>query len=406
MSTKRLKILVLTPNFPRWKGDFAGVFLVRLLSGLREYGIDPIVLAPHARRAAEIEMFEGIEVIRFRYAADEKETIAYTGAMQKQLGSIGGLLAFRRFLAEWTSRAQTIISEKQIDLIAGHWLVPTGLVLSRLARRNNIPMVLSSHGTDLRLASKSPQLISFLLSGMWKELEGWNTVSTFLARVAERIHLPKNGRIDVIPLPMNDHLFSPDPTVQRDRNLIVAVTKFTKQKRVDQFIRSIEIAKKSNSSLHAEIYGTGPDKESLQYLVKSLDLNNSIQLLDPVPQEKLVDIYRRAGAVVLNSVEEGFGAVLVEAMLCGTPVIGANSGGIPDIIEHGKSGLLVPPDDIPSLASAILQISSDTILADRLAIAGRERAITRFSSEVLIKQYADLIHAAAKAAQNRRNLIS
>jgi glycosyltransferase involved in cell wall biosynthesis len=267
-------------------------------------------------------------------------------------------------------------------------------------------MVLSSHGTDLRLASRFPQFISILLSKMWKQLEGWNTVSTFLAGIAERIHLPNNGRVDVIPLPMNDHLFSPDPAVKRDRTLIVAVTKFTKQKRVDQFIRSIEISKKSNSSIHAEIYGTGPDKESLQALIQSLELSSSIRLLEPVPQEMLVDIYRRSGAVVLNSVEEGFGAVLVEAMLCGTPVIGANSGGIPDIIEHGKSGLLVPPDDIPSLASAMLQISSDTNLADRLGLAGRERAVTRFSSDVLIKQYADLIHAAAKADQDRRNHLS
>lgn len=402
ISTKRLKLLVLTPNFPRWKGDFAGVFLVRLLAGLRERGIDPIVLAPHTQGAAEREIVEDIEVIRFRYDRDENETIAYTGAMQKQLGSIGGLLAFRRFLAAWTSQSQTIIKEKQIDLIAGHWLVPTGFVMSRLARRNDIPMILSSHGTDLRLASKAPKVVSLLVSGMWRKLESWSTVSTYLADIAKRIHLPNSGQIDVLPLPMNDALFSPSESVPRDRNLVVAVTKFTTQKRVDQFIRSIDQVRKQNNAVRADIYGTGPDKDSLQMLITNLGLEQTVRLHDPVPQEKLVEMYRRAGLVVLNSVEEGFGAVLVEAMLCGTTVIGTNSGGIPDIIEHEKSGLLVPPDDISSLAAAILRVISDSELANTLGRSGRERAVTHFSSEVLIGKYADLIRAAATRTSAHR----
>ena len=101
--------------------------------------------------------------------------------------------------------------------------------------------------------------------------------------------------------------------------------------------------------------------------------------------------YQEADVIVLPAIEEGFGLVLVEAQLCRRPVIGTRSGGIPDIIEDDKSGLLVPPKDPLSLASAIERVLTDQRLASRLAQGGYESAQAKFSSGAVLQEYLKLL---------------
>jgi glycosyltransferase involved in cell wall biosynthesis len=103
--------------------------------------------------------------------------------------------------------------------------------------------------------------------------------------------------------------------------------------------------------------------------------------------------------VVLNSVREGFGLALTEAMLCGTSVIGADSGGITDIIEHEKRGLLVKPDDIERLAQAMNRLLRDATLRDRLARAGFEFAVVNYSSRASAAKYAEIIREGVYGAK-------
>ncbi|HKK21919.1 MAG TPA: glycosyltransferase family 4 protein, partial [candidate division Zixibacteria bacterium] len=151
-----IRLLMLTHNYPRFRGDFAGVFIALLAKRLLEFDIQPVILAPHDPGAPEFEETDGIRVYRFRYAQkDEDETIAYRGNMHKLvLGSVSGIFKFKQFLDRFRGAALKVIDEEQIDIVAGHWLIPSGIVMRTIMRKRNLPMIMSSHGTDIRLMRK------------------------------------------------------------------------------------------------------------------------------------------------------------------------------------------------------------------------------------------------------------
>lgn len=114
-----------------------------------------------------------------------------------------------------------------------------------------------------------------------------------------------------------------------------------------------------------------------------------------VLQTELIEFYRQAKALVFPSVwNEPFGMPTAEAMACGLPVVSTYSGGIPEIVEHGRTGLLVPRGDAEELARAIGQLLTDPTRARAMGKAGRHRAVAHFSWDILARRFVDLLERA------------
>jgi glycosyltransferase involved in cell wall biosynthesis len=88
---------------------------------------------------------------------------------------------------------------------------------------------------------------------------------------------------------------------------------------------------------------------------------------------------------VMSSVTEGLGSAAIEAMACGRPVVATRAGGLPEVVEDGVSGLLVPPADDRALADAIVRVLRDPALASRLAAGARARVESAFSVEMMVE---------------------
>ena len=126
--------------------------------------------------------------------------------------------------------------------------------------------------------------------------------------------------------------------------------------------------------------GTGPFEEIVRRRARELGVDDRIELLGFVPfGPALLERYRSAHAFVHVSLTEGVPATLVEALGSGTPIVATAVGGVPSILEGGRAGLLVPPEDLEALVAAILRLSDDADLCDRLARHGlrvaRERTL-------------------------------
>jgi len=393
---KKIRFLVITHNYPRFEGDFAGVFIHLLLRRVSQLGLEPVVLAPHDTGAKDEEVMDGIKVYRFRYAANESDqNLAYRGQMHKLvLGSVSGLFKFKHFLDQFRTAALEILANEEIDLVAGHWLIPAGLVMKNIARKNKVPMVLSSHGTDIRLMRRYFKVAYRYLKSFCHGLKCWTVVSSFLQD--EIISLDHNlqGALKVLPMPHDESLFFDDDSVMTEPNLIVSVTRFTDQKRVDRLIKAFATVCKTNNDAILEIYGAGDLRPEIEKLIEQFGLGDRISIHAPVSQKDLRRVYNRAAIVVLNSFQEGFGLALSEAMLCGTAVIGTSSGGITDIIEHETRGLLVPVDDPIALAEGINRLLNDTDLRESLAREGKQFAGQNYASTALARKYADIIREA------------
>jgi glycosyltransferase involved in cell wall biosynthesis len=393
-----VRLLILTHNYPRFEGDFAGIFVALQARRLCEHGISPVVLAPHDPGAAEYEIVDGVTIYRFRYAdSDADETLAYRGTMhQLVLGSVSGIFRFKRFLDSFRAAAFDIIRKERIDVVAGNWLVPSGIVMKSIAAKTDLPMILSSHGTDIRLLAKYLIITRRFFGKFFRTLHRWTMVSNFLRDEILKLEPAVADLVEVLPLPHDETIFYRDPSIARDPNMILAVTRFTDQKRVDFLINAFAMIAERNAEVHLYIYGSGPMQEQIEGLIRSLSLHGRITIHAPVAQTELRSVYNRAGMVVLNSCNEGFGLALSEAMMCGAAVIGTNSGGIVDIVRNNQTGLLVELDNSAALADAMMQLLNDEALRTRLADAGHQFAVDSYSSGPLAKRYAEIVKAAVQ----------
>src|SRR5206468_1191528 len=125
----------------------------------------------------------------------------------------------------------------------------------------------------------------------------------------------------------------------------------------------------------------GEDRDALESLAQALHVGDRVRWHGAVPQPKLVDFYRAATALVVPSVSEGLGLVAVEAQLCETPVVGFNSGGLPDVIQHDRTGILVNDVDAAALAAALASLLERGDRGASLGAAARYHALATFAPE-------------------------
>ncbi len=126
---------------------------------------------------------------------------------------------------------------------------------------------------------------------------------------------------------------------------------------------------------------------------RALGLHNRVRILGHLADDALLaDAYRGARLVVLPSDYEAFGLVLLEALAQGTPVVASRVGGIPEFVEDGRAGLLVPPGDVPALAAALRRLWDDPALARRLGAFGRDEVVPRYSWEQVVDRLVDVYH--------------
>lgn len=380
------KVLILTHNYPRWEGDYAGVFLRELVDQFRSRQISVSVIAPHFAGSAVHERNELLEVHRFRYAPVKSETLAYAGNMHKQVLRPLGFVKFLVFTFSFVFKAIEVVNREKPDLIFAQWLVPSGIVGWIVSVLRSKKLYVTSHGTDIVLLRKSSILRS-LARIIYRRATTGFVVSSYLREVALDLDVTTPAKLEVCPMPARTDLFGKHPSSERTPPLILVVARYTEQKQLDVLLRALAVLREEGREFICEIYGEGERESELRSLIEQLRLTNQVVLKAPVPQEELAKIYPAARVTVLPSINEGFGMTLVEAQLSGSAVIGANSGGIKDIIRHGETGLLFEPGDVDGLATHLRSVLTDDTLRARLIAAAKQDAEKRFSPEAIADRY-------------------
>jgi glycosyltransferase involved in cell wall biosynthesis len=138
------------------------------------------------------------------------------------------------------------------------------------------------------------------------------------------------------------------------------------------------------------IVGSGELQEPLRRQIHDLGLARHVVLAgfrpDAAALMKSFDVF------VMSSITEGLGSAILEAMACGRPVVATRTGGIPEAVAEDATGLLVPPAESGALATALVGVLKDPVLASRLGIAGRRRVEQDFSVERLVAGTVDAYH--------------
>jgi glycosyltransferase involved in cell wall biosynthesis len=381
-----MRILFVTHSFPRFRGDVAGAFILRLARALADGGTEVRVLAPSAPRLANVETIDGIAVRRFRYAPKKWETLAYTGTMAEQVGdSFRGKAALAGMLSRGALAVRTAAAEFAPDVIHAPWWFPAGLLAC--GSLSSKPLVTTMHGSDVRLARRSAWA-PVLFRRVMARSSAVTAVSSYLASEAKSMAAGLNVAVE--PMPVNIELFSPlagATAGARSPDRFLFVGRLNEQKGIALLLEALA-ASRSGASL--DVVGDGDGRGALESIARTLGVAARVRWLGAQSQEHLVPLYRAATAVVIPSEGEGLGLVAVEAQLCETPVIAFRSGGLPDVVSDGATGLLTPPGDISALAAAMDAVLTRNDRGASLGKAGRDAALARFSPNVVASHYASI----------------
>jgi len=387
-----MRVLFLTHSFPRYAGDVAGAFVLRLATALASEDVAVKVIAPASATAPPRDVLDGIPVQRFRYAPKALETLAYEGNMASQVKeSWSAKLALAGLIGAELQAALSELRDERYDVLHAHWWFPNGVAAAAASRSTGLPLVTTLHGSDVRLG----RLIKPARRAMRQVLRRSARVTAVSRWLAEEAHHVAGGEMPVVaPMPVAIEQFSPDAAVARTSALLF-VGRLTRQKGVDLLLRALAILP---GSLALDVVGDGEERESLMALASSLGVADRVRWHGARPTSELAPIYRRACALVVPSAEEGLGLVAVEAQLCETPVIGFASGGVVDVIRDGETGILVSDRTPEALARAISSLLERPDRGRELGRRGAVQARAAFAPDHAAHRYADIYREVIQGA--------
>ncbi len=368
------EFLFLTSSFPRFEGDYAGIFVAEMAEAYALRGAVS-VLAPMDARVNPVWLPKEVSVSRFKSFAGSKGGPFYGPGGPENLESPA--IRFRAPLALASMLRAARQKAAHASWLVSHWMVPAGLcgALLRHSRRRHQLIVHSGGFYFLRQQPGGRRLARWILRRSDDVIAVSPHLKDELLRLFHVEHRRAMDRkIRVIPMGLPVKRYAAhreEASVRQKRRRIFAAGRMTPIKGFD---RLVEAAVGLDASL--VIAGDGPERMRLETRCRTLGLRAVFPgVLSP---EGMAEELGKASVFVLpsrnlNGRTEGAPRVLLEAMASGAPILAADSGGVSSLIRHGENGILFEDDD--ALRSALNQILNDAPSAERLSEAAARRAV-------------------------------
>jgi glycosyltransferase involved in cell wall biosynthesis len=267
---------------------------------------------------------------------------------------------------------------RRVGLIHAQWIHSSGTVGMYGAWLLGVPFSFTGHAVDLfrdRVA----------LADKIRRAEFIVCISNF-HREFYKHHGARDEQLHLVYCGIDTSAFAARPTPHAGRPRILSVGRLVEKKGFGPLIEACRLLADRGQDFECVIAGDGPLGTQLLGQVEHLDLGGRVTVTNkPLLQEEL-PAFLAEGAVFAqpcvwsadNDVD-GTPRTLMEAMACGLPAVATRIAGLPDIVEHERSGLLVEPNDVPALADALQRLLTDRRLAERLAQGGRAHILERFA---------------------------
>ena len=197
-----------------------------------------------------------------------------------------------------------------------------------------------------------------------------------LMKVSDPGHWPK---LHLTRLGVDPDVFAPRHQPSKGPINIVCVARLSREKGHGILIGAIASLIREGFSVHLHLAGDGPLRTAIEAEVRRVAIDHAVSFLGSLNQDQLKPLWALADICVLPSFMEGIPVVLMEAMSMEIPCVSTYVGGIPELIESGKNGLLVSPSDPGLLSQALRTLIRDTELRARMGAAGRQKVLEAFN---------------------------
>jgi glycosyltransferase involved in cell wall biosynthesis len=398
---KPLHIICPTYWYPQHAADTQATYVHDINRHLVRRGHSVTVVTPGDPALSREDMFDGVRIVRFplNLPAD----LTYGRVAQSRvswLGRFARVAVMGNYLEAQYRAVMAEARENLADVIHAHWAIPTGPAAVMAARKLGIPSVITMHGGDVYV---NPE-------------QGYDFPTRWYVRPALRWTLRHAGALTAITEDCRQHAlragapgdnirivfngtdlrrFSPPENggradLQFGPNMIFACRQLFPRKGIRFLLEAAAQLKRKFPDLRVVLAGDGFERPQLAQLATDLGIGDDVVFLGWVANADLPPYYRAAALSVIPSLEEGFGIPAAEAMGCEVAVVASDAGGLPEVVEHGVTGLVVPRGDANALAQAIGALLADPERRRAMGQAGRERALRLFDWDRSAEQFEQL----------------
>jgi glycosyltransferase involved in cell wall biosynthesis/SAM-dependent methyltransferase len=386
------KVLILSHMYPREYNMVGGIFVHEQVKALRARGIDARVVSGEpfwintlnpkiikralgiyrTQKTAGWEDHDGVPLIRFPYV-------------------VSSLLPFQAHATTYSHgllrQAAWLHADFPFELIHAHTAYTDGTAGRRLARKFNVPLVITEHTGPFTTLTRT----GYLRRTTQKALNAADYViavsSALLSDIQHQVKLKPDINARVIANLVDTDLFKEQARQSDELIHLLWVGHFVPVKRVPVLIEAFAIAYEVEPRLRLRLVGSGEGLEHAQALVESLGVAHVVEFSGRANRAQLVDFYGECDFLVVSSESETFGVVAIEAMSCGRPVLTTRCGGPAEIVSHPQLGEVVDMS-VEALTQGMLSMAGRLAGFDSKVI--RRVTELRFSSSSIAQEIADV----------------
>lgn len=300
------------------------------------------------------------------------------------------------------SRMAEVAERYDLDLLHVHYAIPHSisamLAKQMLAGKRRLPFVTTLHGTDITLVGAEPSYFGITRFSI-EESDGVTSISEYLSRRTVDFFGVRKP-IRVIRNFVNCDLYRPAAgeaaiRKQQGQKILLHVSNFRPVKRVLDCVRILAEVRKH---VPAQLWmaGDGPDRGPAERLAYDLGIDRHVTFLGK--QDHVERLFPQAHVLLMPSEHEAFGLAALEGMACGVVPVATDCGGVPELITQGVDGYREPVGDIQAQAARVVALLTDEPAYQRMSLAARETAESRFDTTKVIAEYEAYYHEILGAA--------
>ncbi|HYD54230.1 MAG TPA: N-acetyl-alpha-D-glucosaminyl L-malate synthase BshA [Gemmatimonadaceae bacterium] len=292
-------------------------------------------------------------------------------------------------------RMHEVVLDHGLDILHVHYAIPhatSAWIAKEMLEgaRPDIRILTTLHGTDITIVGQEPSFHAITKFSIEKS-DGLTAVSRYLKHETVKAFGCVGCDIRVIPNFVDPAVYDRGryagglaARFDGDRKVLMHVSNFRAVKRVKDVVQIFARVNREVPSVLVMV-GDGPDRADAEREARSLGVERQVHFLGKL--DAVAPLLAGADLFLLPSVSESFGLSALEALASGVPVIGANAGGLPEVVRDGETGALCPPEDVEAMAAAATRILSDDARWHAMSTVAAADARERFAIDEVVAQY-------------------
>jgi glycosyltransferase involved in cell wall biosynthesis len=342
-------VLFITNAYPDFESSYRGIFIKKMATLLKDEGYSIAVVTPKVYERSRYFEEEGeIKVYRFPFFARNKLLIEHK--------NIPYLRMIFYYITGFFLTIYAVFKNK-CDIIHAHWAIPTGLIGAWVGSILKKPLLITIHGSDLRMALERPGFLRKIFVYVCKNAAHINCVSNVQKREMEQLGI-KGEKISVIPMGVDEAFLETGKGRKIELNkgsfIILSNRNLLPLYNVSLLVRAIPLILKEEPGTKFLIAGDGAEKEALEREVEKLNINLSVKFSGRVPHNMMPNLLSKVDIYVSTSPYDGTSVSLLEAMGSGAFPIVTDIPANREWIINSQNGFLVPVNDERYLANNII----------------------------------------------------